>query len=335
MKAVVLVGGEGTRLRPLTANVPKPLLPLVDRPILDHVLDHLLRHGIREVIMSSPYLESTFHDFIQSRHGEPAITWVTEREPLGTGGAIVSVLDGLDEPFFALNGDILTDLDLTAMREFSARSNAQVTIALQRVADPRPFGLVVSDERQRILEFREKPSQPIPGEINAGTYLIAPEVLRAWPAGSPLSIERDVFPDVIQSGARVVGFSADAYWIDLGTPDSYLQAHLDLLGGRVRGVEYPSPWIHPRAQIDARAIVSDAVAIGRGAVVGPHAHIDQSVVHEAVRIGPRATVARSILGANSCIEEGSTVRDSVLGTGVVIPSHRTVSGARVPPDQAS
>ena len=161
MKAVVLVGGEGTRMRPLTETTPKPLIPVVDRPGLDHVLDHLARHGVHEVVLSSPYLERVFHPFIAARHGDPAITWITESEPLGTGGAIVNALPGLgDEPFFALNGDILTDLDLTAMLAFHRERGAAVTIALHHVEDARAFGLVVTDADGRVEEFREKPERP-------------------------------------------------------------------------------------------------------------------------------------------------------------------------------
>jgi mannose-1-phosphate guanylyltransferase len=181
MKAVVLVGGEGTRMRPLTETTPKPLIPLVDRPGLDHVLDHLARHGVHEVVLSSPYLERTFHPFIAARHGDPAIVWITETEPLGTGGAIVNALPSLgDEPFFALNGDILTDLDLSAMRAFHERHDAAVTIALHHVDDARAFGLVETDGDGRVLAFREKPQDPIPGDVNAGTYRLDPAVLNPW-----------------------------------------------------------------------------------------------------------------------------------------------------------
>ena len=179
MKAVVLVGGEGTRMRPLTETVPKPLLPLMDRHALDHVLDHLARHGVHEVVLSSPYLEAVFHPFIEARHGDPAITWITETHALGTGGAIVNALETAgEEPFFALNGDILTDLDLTAMKAFHDARGAAVTIALHHVDDARAFGLVETDADARVLEFREKPEVPVPGDVNAGTYLLDPGVLR-------------------------------------------------------------------------------------------------------------------------------------------------------------
>jgi NDP-sugar pyrophosphorylase family protein len=166
MKAVVLVGGFGTRLRPLTETIKKELLPLVDRPILDHTLDRLVRHGVTEVVMSSPYLEEAFHPFIEARRGEPAITWVTETEPLGTGGAIVNTLEAVgDEPFFALNGDICTDLDLSAMRAFHKEQQASVTIALHHVEDARAFGLVITDPERRVLEFRQNPQGPNPRDL--------------------------------------------------------------------------------------------------------------------------------------------------------------------------
>ena len=230
-----------TRLRPLTETVPKPLLPLVDRPILGHVLDHLVVHGVHEVIMSSPYLEGTFHPFIEARGGDPAITWITEREALGTGGAIVSVLDRLgDHPFFALNGDVLTDLDLTAMLASHRERGAAVTIARHHVEDARAFGLVEADRVGRITAFREKPPDPLPGDINAGTYVLEPSALRAWPAGTSISIEAEIFPGLIRDGAAMHAFDDDAYWLDLGTPEQYLRAHVDLLGGRVRGISVPS-----------------------------------------------------------------------------------------------
>src|SRR5881409_1712836 len=270
MKAVVLVGGFGTRLRPLTETVKKELLPLVDRPILDHVLDHLARHGVHEVVLSSPYLEAAFHPFIEARHGDPAITWITESAPLGTGGAIVNAIDALgDEPFFALNGDILSDLDLSAMLAAHLEREAVVSISLHHVEDARAFGLVVTDHGGRVREFREKPTEPIAGDVNAGTYVLDPAVLHAWSADRELSIEREVFPAVIADGGPVLGFPTDAYWMDLGTPEKYLQAHFDLLDGKVRGVTYEAPWIAPTAVVDPAAKVGRWAAIGAEARLGP------------------------------------------------------------------
>jgi NDP-sugar pyrophosphorylase family protein len=332
MKAVVLVGGEGTRLRPLTETVPKPLLPLVDRPILDHVLDHLVAHGVRQVIMSSPYLQDTFHPFIQARGGEPAITWVTEAEPLGTGGAIVSALDQLgDEPFFALNGDILTDLDLTEMLASHRRRGAATTIALQHVEDARAFGLVATDPSERITEFHEKPSDPIPGDINAGTYVLEPSALRGWSPGTYIWIEGEVFPTLIGDGAPVYGFRAQAYWRDLGTHEQYLGAHFDLLAGKIRGRTYEAPWIGRGAKVDPGARLGRWVVVGNDGVVGARAEVDDSVLLHGAVVERDARVLGSIVGTRARIGAGAILVDCVLGEGARVPDGASLEHARVPP----
>ncbi len=331
MKAVVLVGGEGTRLRPLTETVPKPLLPLMDRRSLDHVLDHLARHGAREVILSSPYLEETFEPFIESRSDEPRITWITEAEPLGTGGAIVNALGRVgDAPFFALNGDIVTDLDLTAMRAFHDERDAAVTIALHHVEDARSFGLVERDADDRVMAFREKPQDLIPGDINAGTYLIDPAVLRDRTAGHELSIEREIFPDVIASGGAVYGFGSNAYWLDLGTPEKYLQAHFDMLDGRVHDVSYPAPWIASDAVVDLRAHLGRWVAIGPAASIGPGVQVDDSVLHAGASVEEGARVLGSILARNVRVGAGATVQGSVIGEGATVRPGAVLDDERVP-----
>jgi len=330
MKAVVLVGGEGTRMRPLTQTVPKPLLPLMDRHALDHVLDHLARHGVHEVVLSSPYLEHVFHPFIEARHGDPAIAWITETHALGTGGAIVNALASAgDEPFFALNGDILTDLDLTAMRSAHEEQGAAVTIALHHVEDARAFGLVASDAAGRIAEFREKPEDPIPGDINAGTYLLDPRVLRGWTPGDTISIERDIFPAVIEAGDPVYGFVSEAYWLDLGTPEKYLQAHFDMFEGKVHGVSYPAPWVADGVAVDLRAHLGRWVAVGAGAAIGPEVRIDDSVLHEGVRVGAGAVVTGSVLARDVVVGEGAIVGSSVVGQDGSVPAGARLTDARV------
>jgi NDP-sugar pyrophosphorylase family protein len=333
VKAVVLVGGFGTRLRPLTETVKKELLPLVDRPILDHTLDRLVRHGVHEVVMSSPYLEEAFDPFIESRRGEPAIEWMTERAPLGTGGAIVNTLPAVGrEPFFALNGDICTDLDLTAMRSFHQVRGAAITIALHHVEDARAFGLVATEPDGRVLEFREKPEEPIPGNINAGTYLIDPAVLAPWTADHEISIEREIFPAVIGAGHPVFGFLADAYWMDLGTPEKYLQAHFDLLRGRLRDVEYPAPWIAANADVEPGARVGELAAIGPEARIAADATVDESVVHPGASIAREAIVRRSIVGPGARIGEGASVTGCVLGAGSTVPPGIVIDDRKVPTD---
>jgi mannose-1-phosphate guanylyltransferase len=332
VKAVVLVGGEGTRLRPLTETTPKPLLPLMDRPSLAHVLDHLARHGVHEVVLSSPYLEATFHPFIQSRHGDPSLTWITEETPLGTGGAVVHALAALkaDGPFFALNGDILTDLDLTAMLAFHREHAASATIALHHVTDARPFGLVDLGPDGRVREFREKPEQLVPGDVNAGTYLLEPDALADWPVGRNTSIEREIFPGIIASGRPVYGMVADAYWLDLGTPENYLQAHFDMIEGKVHGVRYDAPWIGEGADVDLRAHLGRWVAVASGATVAPEAEIDDSVLHAGAYVGVGARLVGSIIGARARVGAGTVLTSCVLGEESSVAEGMELEGARVP-----
>jgi len=334
MKAVVLVGGEGTRLRPITETLPKPLVPLVDRPSLDHVLDHLAGHGVHEVVLSSSYLEETFHAFIQERHGDPSITWIIETEPLGTGGAIVNALEAFDTAFFALNGDILTDLDLTEMLARHRDRGAMATIALTRVEDARPYGLVPMDANGRVLEFREKPSELMPGDINAGTYVLDPAALAGWTRGENVSIERQIFPALIAAGRPLAGFPSEAYWMDLGTPQAYLQAQFDLLDGRVDGHRsYPSPFVDAGGRIDRGATVNEHVVVGPRATIEAGARVSDTVLHERAVVEPDAVVERSILGSGSRVMGGASVRDSVLGEGAVVGAGASVREGRVQPGE--
>jgi mannose-1-phosphate guanylyltransferase len=331
MKAVVLVGGEGTRMRPLTETIPKPLLPLVDRPILDHVLDHLVEHGVHEVIMSSPYLEDTFEPFLRARGGDPAITWVTETEPLGTGGAIVSVLDRVgNDPFLALNGDILTDLDLTAMVAAHRDRRAAVSIALHHVEDARAFGLVASDPDGRITRFREKPTELVPGDINAGTYVLDPAALAAWPAGVYHWIEGEIFPALIRDNAAVFAFPSDAYWLDLGTPEQYLQAHADLLDGAIRGRSYAAPWVGEGADVDPDAGLGRHAVVGPAARVGAGADVDDSVLLPSAIVEAGARVRGSVLGPGAVVGAGATLESSVVGEGGSVADGIVLRGERIP-----
>ena len=339
MRAVVLVGGEGTRMRPITETIPKPLLPLMDRPSLDHVLDHLARHDVHEVVLSSAYLEETFHAFIESRHGDPAITWITETEPLGTGGAIVNALGAAlpgAEPFFALNGDILTDLDLTAMLAFHRERGAAATIALTHVTDARPFGLVPTEPDGRVLEFREKPPELIPGDINAGTYVLDPAALEGWSVGEHLSIERQIFPALIDAGRPLFGFVSDAYWLDLGTPEQYLRAHFDILEGKVAfEPDYAAPFVAESAHVDLRAHLGRWVVVGAGASVGAGAEIEDSVLHAGAVVESDAKVSGSILGPLVRIGAAARVSGSALAEGAVVPPGVVVDEARVSAGQTA
>jgi mannose-1-phosphate guanylyltransferase len=330
VKAVVLVGGEGTRLRPLTETIPKPLIPLVDRPFLGHVLDHLAAHGVAEVILSSPYLEETFHPFLASRTGPPATVWVTEETPLDTAGAIINALDRVgDEPFFVLNGDILTDLDLTAMFAFHLERGAAATISLHQVQDARPFGLVSLSDEDRLLAFREKPAEEVPGFINAGTYVLDPSMFDGFLRGVRVNIEREVFPALIERGRAVFGYPSNAYWMDLGTPEKYLRATFDSLDGRVDGLDYVAPHVDPSAAVSLGAHLGSWVVIGPGAAVGPGAEVEDSVLLAGATAEAGAKVRDSILGPGARVGPRAVVFGAVIAEGGQIPADTISRGARV------
>ncbi|HEV3475595.1 MAG TPA: NDP-sugar synthase [Actinomycetota bacterium] len=321
MKAVVLVGGEGTRLRPLTETVPKPLLPFMNRPFLDHVLDHLARHGVDEVICSSPYLEERFHGFLESRSSaRPAVTWITEAEPLGTAGAIAGAREHVDGTFLALNGDVLTDIDVTGLIAAHREHEATATIALTAVDDARPFGLVETEEDGRVTAFREKPEVRIPGRVNAGIYVLEPRALDRVSPGVMVSIERETYPDLIRRGEPVLGQLADGYWRDLGNPAAYLQGHVDALDGRIEAYRGTTgPLVAAGAGVDPSARIEEHVVVAPGAEVGRNATVARSVLHADVSVGAEAVVDGSILGARSRVESGAEVREAVLAEGARVP----------------
>ncbi len=283
MIAVILVGGEGTRLRPLTYDTPKPMLPIANRPFLEHQIAHLRRHGVDRIRLACGYRP----DAIQAHFGD-ALEYVVEPEPLGTGGAIAHAARGLGETFVVANGDVLTDLDLTALVGFHRERGARMTLALHPVADPSRYGVVVTAADGAVEAFVEKPA---PGTvasstINAGTYVVEPGVLELIPVGQKVSVEYDVFPRLV--GAGLYAQSSAGYWRDIGTPASYLGANLEAMpaGGLV----------DPTAHIDPRAVVT-------GSVIGP-----------GCRVEAGAHVSASVLLAGAVVAEGRTVDNQVVGT---------------------
>jgi mannose-1-phosphate guanylyltransferase len=321
VKAVVLVGGEGTRLRPLTETVPKPLLPFMNRPFLHHLLDHLARHGVEEAVLSSSYLESEFTLFLQERDGPPRITWVTEPQPLGTCGAVAGARDLLDRTFLVLNGDVLTDLDVSALLALHRDRGAVATIALAPVDDARPYGLVDRGSDGKVLAFREKPPDAVRGTINAGTYVLEPRVLDDVQEGVTVSIERETFPGLIARGEPVYSFVWPGYWRDVGTPDAYLQAHLDALDGLIGGAAYDRPLLGEGARVHPDALVGPLTVLGPEASVEAGARVDRSVLHRGAQVGEGAVVEGSILGPESEVGPGVNVRDSVLADRTIVAAH--------------
>ncbi len=324
MKAVILVGGEGTRLRPLTCNTPKPMVPVLNRPFLEHTIDYLKQHGIGEAILAMGYLPGR----IQEHFGDGAglgikLTYVVEDKPLGTAGAVKNLAAYLGrEPFFVFNGDIFTDIDLTALAAFHRHSRATATIALTRVDDPTKFGVVETDSRGIVLKFVEKPKPEAVTShmINAGIYFLEPDVLDVIPRGSHFMFEHGVFPMLLKEGRPVFSFATDTYWIDVGTPSNYLQLNHDLLLGKsqrshIQGKER----IGQGSRFDTTAHIEGNVAIGRDCRIGANARIvGPCVIGNGCRIEEGALVETSVLWDDVCVGAAARLKDCVVARGCVL-----------------
>lgn len=332
MQAVVLAGGEGTRLRPLTETVPKTVLPLCGRPFTAYTIDWLERHGVDEVVLSCGYLADGMRSALDGATG-PRLVFEVEPEPLGTAGAIGHCRDLVGETFFAMNGDILSDLDLTELVEAHQASGARATIGLYPVDDPSSYGLVFRDSDGKVTEFREKPepgTNPGTDEINAGIYLLDASVFDLIEPGKPVSIEREVFPLLAEEGS-LYGVRLEGYWLDIGTPDRFLEATEDILSGKVETTvtgELGPDRIHiaPDADVSEAATVAAPSLIGPGVTVASKATVGPGTVLESgCRVGEGASVAASALFSDCEVGDGATVTGSILSAGV-----RVDPGAAVP-----
>jgi mannose-1-phosphate guanylyltransferase len=322
MQALVLVGGEGTRLRPLTDRMPKPAVPLVDRPFISYMVEWLASHGVDDIVLACGFLPDRLREVLgEGEDGGPRIRYLAEPEPRGTAGAIRFAADLLDERFLALNGDTLTDLDLTALMRAHEERGARATLGLYPVDDPSAYGLVRRGEDDAVLEFLEKPSPEVIAElgideINAGAYVLERSVLDLIAPDKAVSIEREVFPQMVGSG--LYGLRLDGYWMDIGTPERYLQASWDILEGRVRtgvltddrGVQIaPGASVSPGAEVGPRAVVADGCEIGDGAKV------TETVALAGSSIGAGATVTRTILSPGAKVASGAIIDGAVIGEG--------------------
>jgi mannose-1-phosphate guanylyltransferase len=341
MQALVLVGGEGTRLRPLTLTQPKPAIPLVDRPFIRYMVDWLGRHGVSEVLMACGFraedLRSSLGDEIP---GGPSITYVQEGEPLGTAGPLRLAADQglLSDRFLVLNGDVLADLDLTALQRQHEKTGATVTLALHPVGDPTAYGLVRRDGDGRVLEFLEKPDpeQIDTDEISAGAYVVERSILDLIPAGQPVSMEHEIFPRLVGDG--LYGRRLEGYWMDIGTPERYLQASWDILEGRVETDVVPSGpglWVDAGANIASGASVGPRAVVRTGCEVAAGAVITESVLLEACRIGAQAEVRGAILASGVTVAARAKLAPgAVVGAGARVESGaRLEEGARVSPEE--
>jgi mannose-1-phosphate guanylyltransferase len=327
MQAIVLVGGEGTRLRPLTENVPKPALTLVDRPFLAYMIEWLAGHGVTEVVLACGFLPDVLRAALSGEEERAGvrIRYVVEPEPLGTAGAIRFAADALgdelDDRFLALNGDVLTDLDLSALLRAHEGWNAAATIGLHPVEDSSAFGLVHSDEGGAVLAFLEKTGECKPGEVNAGMYVLERSVLDLIAPGENVSIEHDVFPRLVGEGLH--GLRLDGYWVDIGTPERYRQASWDILEARVATRVEPTRaavLIDPVAQVDESATVGPRAVVGPGCRVGAGAEVLESILLDGSRVGENARLASSILSPGAEVAAGAVVEGFVAGEGERVPS---------------
>jgi mannose-1-phosphate guanylyltransferase len=322
MKAFVLAGGLGTRLRPLTFTRPKHLLPIANRPHIEHVFDLLLHHDIRHVVMLTSYLSEAFEPvFARARSKGLEVDLTLEDEPLGTAGAFknAEALVG-GERFLAFNGDVLTDVDLSAVVDRHVSDGAEASILLTPVDDPSAFGVVPTDDNGRVQGFIEKPprEEAPTNLINAGVYVFEPSVLDRIPPGEVWSAERQLFPDLVEQKANVFAHGTDAYWMDIGTPEKYLAANLDALAGRYRTPAAANladgNLFDEDVHIDHSATVVRST-FGRGVKVGVGAVVHESVALPGASIGAGARVRRSILGEKVTIEPGVEIGERAIGDG--------------------
>lgn len=354
-KALILVGGQGTRLRPLTCNTPKPMVPVINVPFLEHVIRNLRQHGVTEIILAQHHLPRPMADyFADGRRFGVSLTYVMEDAPRGTAGAVKNAEQYLSsDTFFVLNGDIFHDRDFTAILDFHRRNGAQATIVLTPVEDPSAYGVVETDAAGRVGAFIEKPKreEATTNMINAGTYVLEPDVLRRVPVGVKSSFERELFPGLVRDGQPVYAYSCRNYWMDTGTPEKYLQLHRDLLDGKCEGyvmhrdVEMGAGCqVHATVKTNGKVVIGERCVIEEGAVldgpvvlgarcrVGKGAHIGGSVLWGGVRLGAFATMQGCAVANDCSVGDGARMNDAVLGDHVTVEAGTVLPpGARIHP----
>ena len=351
MKAVILVGGEGTRLRPLTCNIPKAMVPILNRPFLEHLVSYLEKHGMKDIILAMGCLPDPIRGYFGDGDGFGVrITYVVEEPPLGTAGAVKNAGAFLDEPFIVFNGDILTEIDLTAMMKHHREVKPKASIALTPVDNPTIYGVVETDAQGMVKRFVEKPNwdEVTSNMINAGIYILDPEVLAHVPASSYCMFENYLFPRLLDMDEPILSYPSDAYWIDIGTPEKYMQVNHDLLlKWKDRDVRTDGKsQIHPEARVEGPVLLAEGCTIGEGAkiigpaVIGPgckiakKAVIDGAVLWHGSEIGREAVIRNCIVCSHCHVKEGSQVLDNcVLGDNVTVNTGEIITnGTRIWPE---
>ena len=338
MQAVIMAGGEGSRLRPLTSNVPKPMLPVANRPLMEHIINLVRRHGFEDVVVTVQFLSSVIRNYFDDGTDLGVrLSYSTEETPLGTAGSVLNAADLLSGTFLVISGDALTDLDLGSAVEFHRRRGAAATLVLKRMRDPLEFGIVMTAEDGRIERFLEKPTwgQVFSDTINTGIYVIEPEVLDLIPPGQPFDFSSELFPAMVNKGLPLFGFETDSYWTDVGTSAAFLQAQQDCLGRRVE-VELPGFELRPgvwvgddvdlapsvvleapvliggNCRVDDAARLGPHCVLGANVIVGQDARVENGVVLDRAHVGPGAHVSGAVVGRGATLQRGVTLEEGVV-----------------------
>ena len=354
MRALIIAGGEGTRLRPLTYKIPKPVIPVVNKPLLEHQIELLKKHGITEIILAISYLPEKIKKILGDGHQLGVkLFYAHEKTPLGTGGAVKNAAKFFDgQPLIILNGDIITDLDLETVIDFYNKNRAALVLVLTPVADPSHYGLVVTARDGRVEKFLEKPSpaEITTNTINAGTYIMDTRLFDYWTEGAEFSFERDLFPRVVAAKERCYGWVHQNYWMDLGSPAKYLQAHFDILLGKINlrpagRLMAPGVWAGPgsraehneyrvtgpavigrNCRIDPAAVIGELTTLGDEVVLAGGARVEKCIIMTGARIGCQALVRDSIIGENAVLEDDVLIENGVLAHDSVIKKGSRISG---------
>jgi mannose-1-phosphate guanylyltransferase len=342
LEAVILVGGKGTRLRPLTIDTPKPMLALAGVPFLVHQLARLRAAGVERAVLATSYLPEIFSDAL----GDGAdlglqLEYVTEVEPLGTGGGIRNVADRLEsrpgDPVLIVNGDVLSGHDIGAQLELHRSRGAAVTLHLVEVEDPRPFGCVPATPDGRVIAFREKEPEPVTNQVNAGCYVFDRRVIDAIPAGRPVSVERETFPGLLLADEVVLGFVDSSYWLDVGTPAAFVQGSADVVRGRLASPALPGTpgesLVLGDAVVDPSAVLSAGTVVSPGARVDAGARVAGSIVADGAHVCGGAVVVDSVVGRGAVVGVDCSLTSAVLGDRSRLGARiELTAGARVWPD---
>jgi mannose-1-phosphate guanylyltransferase len=335
LEAILLVGGQGTRLRPLTIGTPKPLLPTAGVPFLAHQLAKAAAAGVTRIVMATSYRAEMFAEvFGDGSAFGLRIVYVHEAEPLGTGGGIrnaaASLHSGPDDPVVVLNGDVLSGHDLAAQLDLHRKADAAVTLHLVQVPDPARFGCVPTDLDGRVTAFLEKTPHPMTNQVNAGCYVFARRLIDAMPPGVVLSVERDTFPALIAAGEAVMGYLENGYWLDVGTPEAFVRGSCDLVLGELPSPALPGAsgqaLVLTGAAVDPSATLTGGTVVGAGAVVEAGAIVDSSVLFQNVAIGANARVTESVVADGASIGAGAVLCGAVVGAGAHIGGGNELRG---------